>query len=279
MAGDRSDISSLQQTFHDHANDYERRVGGATRDIAAYFVPRLSIPSNSMVIDIGCGTGAATGEILKESSDAHVYAVDVSKGMIDIVQSKIQERQEWAKQVETAVMDGQKLGYENDYFDISITNFGIFFYPDPEKGAREIYRTLKKGGTAVVTCWKEPGLVDLLYECQNIIKPTKPIAAMPVFDKWRDKAVMQKCMESSGFAHVDLEVKEVMMGGENDNGTHHGAIEMLKGMIGDHWSDEEKGKLPIAIRTLSKAQEHKFFVEENGMEGVRLVAWIAVAQK
>ena len=90
---------------------------------------------------------------------------------------------------------------------------------------------------------------------------------------------MKKCLESSGFAHVDFDVKEVMIGGENDDGTHYGAIEMLKGMIGDHWSDEEKGKLSSAIRRLSNAKEHDIFVEENGLESVRLVAWIAKAQK
>ncbi len=279
MASDRSDVYNLQQTFHDYANDYERRVGGATRAIAVHFISHLSIPSNAMVVDISCGTAAATGEILKASPDAHVCAVDVSKGMIDIVQSKIQERPEWAKRVETAVMDGQKLDYEDDRFDLSITNFGIFFYPDPEQGAREIYRTLKKGGTAVVTCWKEFGLLELLYECQKIIKPAKPVAAMPVFEKWRDSTVIKKCLESAGFAHVDFDSKEVMIGGENDNGTHHGGIEMLKGMIGNDWSDEEKGKLLGAIQTLSDAQEHNFFVEENGMQGVRLAGWIATAQK
>ena len=112
-----------------------------------------------------------------------------------------------------------------------------------------------------------------------MIKPAKPIATMPVFEKRRDRAVMKKCMESAGFAHVGFDVKEVMIGGKNDKGTHYGAIEMLKGMIGDHWCDEEKAKLPGAIRTLSNAQEHEFFVEENEMEGVRLVAWIATAQK
>ena len=54
---------------------------------------------------------------------------------------------------------------------------------------------------------------------------------------------------------------------------------MLKGMIRDHWSEEEKGKLPNAIRALSSAQEHDFFVEEKGLEGVRLVAWIARTEK
>ena len=150
-------------------------MGGATRAIAAHFVPHLSIPSKAMVIDIGYGTASATEEILKASSDTHMCAVDVSKAMIDIVQSKIQERQEWAKQVEITVMDGQNLSYEDDHFDISITNFGIFFYSDPEKGAREIHRTLKKGGTAFVTCWKETGIVDLLYECQKSSSRQSPL--------------------------------------------------------------------------------------------------------
>ena len=51
-------------------------------------------------------------------------------------------------------MSGQDLKFGDSTFDVSVTNFGIFFFPDPVAGASEIRRTLKEGGMAVVTCWR-----------------------------------------------------------------------------------------------------------------------------
>ena len=51
-------------------------------------------------------------------------------------------------------MSGQDLKFDDSTFDASVTNFGIFFFPDPVAGTREIRRTLKEGGMAVVTCWR-----------------------------------------------------------------------------------------------------------------------------
>lgn len=95
------------------------------------------------MLDNVCGTAAVTDEVLKRFPSAMNYAVDSSLGMTDIAKSTI-EGKGWTGRVETGVMDGQKLTFGEEMFDISVTNFGIFFFPDPESGAREVRRTLKR---------------------------------------------------------------------------------------------------------------------------------------
>ncbi len=131
----------------------------------------------------------------------------------------------------------------------------------------------------MVTCWKAPGLTELLCECQKMIQSRGSIVPMPVVEKWNDGSVMRSCMELTGFQHVDLEEVEFMLGAENNDGTNYRAVEMMKGIIEDHWSEEEKDKLPAAIEALSNAQKEYFFMEQNGLKGVRLAAWVAKAQK
>ena len=97
-----------------------------------------------------------------------------------------------------------------------MTNFGIFFFPNPEEGAKEIYRTLQKGGTAVVTCWKVLGLIPLFYECQKIIEPARPVLSLPVLEKWRERETMKNCLKAGGFKEVVFETKATMITGEND---------------------------------------------------------------
>lgn len=78
------------------------------------------------------------------------------------------EEQGHKEYVETAGMDGHNLGFDEAMFDISVTLFGLFFFSDPAKGAREIYRTLKPGGTAVVRCWKFVGLSQSSTKCRRL---------------------------------------------------------------------------------------------------------------
>ena len=130
-----------------------------------------------------------TNEILKTYPDALVHAVDASPGMIDIVQSHIQ-KENWDQRVQTAVMSGQDLRFRDATFDASVTNFGIFFFPDPAQGMKEIYRTLKDGGVAVVTCWKELGFMPIYDEVERIVGPSNPFERPPFIDRWGKREML-----------------------------------------------------------------------------------------
>ena len=171
--------------------------------VAAHIVSQLSLSPNAepVVLDNACGTAAVTDEIVKRFPSARIHAVDSSVGMIDVAESTI-EQKEWTGRVETGVTDGQKLTFGEEMFFISVTNFGMFFFPDPEAGAREIWRTLKRGGRAVVTCWKEPDLVPLLHDCQKLIRPKTSIESLPVLKKWMKKEMIEQVMKQGGFQDV-----------------------------------------------------------------------------
>ena len=68
-------------------------------------------------------------------------------------------------------------------FDVSVTNMGIFYFPDLIRGAREIYWTLKPGGRAAVTTWKSSGIAPVFYAVQEAIEPATPIVDNPL-EKW-----------------------------------------------------------------------------------------------
>ena len=289
-----NEASRLTTSFNTFAHTYERRAGGATRAVAAHIVSQLPLNDNNgssppRVLDNACGTAAVTGEILKVhpvGKAMKIDAVDGSAGMVEIVKEVINER-DWAGRVEARVMDGQDLSaFEDARFDISVTNFGIFFFPDPEMGAREIYRTLKPGGTAVVTCWKELGLVPLLYACQDIIKPKKEITSLPVLEKWMQRETIESAMKAAGFQDVKIERFGTMIGisSSDESEMIFGAVENLKGIVGDQWSEEEKGELKGAAETLLNREgegeeEGGLFVEMDGKRGVPMVAWIATCKK
>jgi ubiquinone/menaquinone biosynthesis C-methylase UbiE len=147
--------SNLLSSFNNSATTYERRIGRATRAIAAHIVASIlpTLSTHALILDNACGTGAIASATLQRYPSAQIRCVDASPDMIDIMHAEIRSNG-WANNVSAAVMSGQDLKFGDSTFDASVTNFGIFFFPDPVAGASEIRRTLKGGGMAVVTCWR-----------------------------------------------------------------------------------------------------------------------------
>lgn len=76
-------------------------------------------------------------------------------------------------------MPGEDLRFPDNHFTHSFTNQGIVFFKDGEKGAKEIYRTLKHGGTAIVTTWKYIPYVSIIQAGQKVATPGRRCSSYP----------------------------------------------------------------------------------------------------
>src|SRR5690606_8037008 len=122
-------------------------------------LPQLSTLSSpdAHLLDNACGPGIVTEEIAKRCATKGaafptVSAVDAAQKMVDLGRKRF-EGTEHAAKVTFQQMPGEELDFPDGTFSHSVTNLGILFFADGDAGAREIYRTLKPGGVAVVTSW------------------------------------------------------------------------------------------------------------------------------
>ena len=107
-------------------------------------IEKLGITSGQSVLIVGAGTGLDLKYIPEGAS---VTATDITPGMI----AKLSRRATGlGMDMESMVMDGQALEFENDSFDHIILHLIIAVIPDPYKCIREVERTLRPGGTVVV---------------------------------------------------------------------------------------------------------------------------------
>ena len=95
------------------------------------------------VLDLGCGTGRTSVELLKRGHN--VDAIDYSQSMIDEAL-----RQHPSTQIRFAVMDARNLHFPDATFDYALFSFnGLdYLYPATERmvALRQIWRVLKPGG-------------------------------------------------------------------------------------------------------------------------------------
>ncbi|MCJ1312501.1 hypothetical protein MMC25_006175 [Agyrium rufum] len=279
MSNSGVDVSNLIASWNIFAHTYDRRLGGSTFAVAAHILSKVpALKENSLVLDSSCGTGAFTVKFQKRHTGAHIHAVDKSAGMIEIMQSLIKQHA-WQEHITAEVMDAENLDFAENTFDLSVTNFGIFFYPDPVRGAKEIHRTLKPGCMAAVTSWREICFVPIFYQVQKIVQPFKHMV-LQMLETWRNRDTLENVMRQGGFSELEISSQDVMIIQKDMDELVDSLAIHLQDIVGQQWSDSEKAQIKPGTAKVMEEQRKTFVVDlDNGKVGLRMTAWIALGTK
>lgn len=115
---------------------------GQPEHLAPLAAAVLKVPQTpERILDVGCGTGAATLFLAREYPQARIRGVDLSSRMIAEANAKIGLDPE--ARIAFREGDASDLPYPEDHFDlVSQTNMPIFF--------KEIDRVIRPGGTVII---------------------------------------------------------------------------------------------------------------------------------
>lgn len=281
MSNSGADVSNLMNIWNEQAQTYDHRLGGATNLIAKYIVS-IAPPINaeSLVLDNCCGTGAVTSELIVQKADAvpFIYAIDKSPAMMTITRSLI-AKSGLGERILSEVMDSEELKFTDNSIDLSITNFGIFFCADPVRGAQEIYRTLKPGGTAFVTCWKYLAYKPILYLVQDIIQPEKRMV-MQMIEDWSHKEKLQETMSKGGFSTLKMMSKDIVVVRRDMEELMENLVLHLEDLVRGQWSENEKSQIAKVTSKVVNDQRETFIIDlGDGKVGLPMCAWIVEATK
>ncbi|KAH7371249.1 hypothetical protein BKA66DRAFT_394142, partial [Pyrenochaeta sp. MPI-SDFR-AT-0127] len=162
-----------------------------TADFAAHNLTLLPpFPSGSVIHDNACGAGTVSRLILSSNppSDLKIHATDMDQVFLDKLQNDVLQNS-WP--IEVSNQKSENLSFPDNYFTHSITNIALFFTSSAGlDGAREIHRTLRPGGTAVVNCWEALVWLFPFKLAHEALRPGKPYPSPPVL--WNDGKQMQK---------------------------------------------------------------------------------------
>ena len=126
-----------------------------------------------LILDVATGTGDFAFEALSILKPEKIIGVDISQGMLDIAQQKINKRNlnQW---FEVKLGDSEKLPFGMNEFDAVTVAYGVRNFENLELGLADIYRVLKPGGKAVILEFSKPRVfpVKQLYKFYfNYITP------------------------------------------------------------------------------------------------------------
>jgi SAM-dependent methyltransferase len=111
---------------------------GWTASMRNYLYERLNLRLATRILDVGCGTGAITKDIVTKSS-AKVYGLDLNLEFLRFARTA-------AKPVDFTCGDVQSLPYPDNTFDLLVCHFFLLWLPHLTPALSEMRRVTKRNG-------------------------------------------------------------------------------------------------------------------------------------
>jgi SAM-dependent methyltransferase len=143
---------NMNESNMKYVHGYNPRENIRLQDQASTLVELLHsdtiYPAGSKILEAGCGVGAQTITLARNSPDAHFTSIDISEGSVATAKKKIQD----AGYTNVSFQQGDifKLQFEPESFDHLFICFVLEHLPKPVEAIRCLKAFLKAGGTITV---------------------------------------------------------------------------------------------------------------------------------
>lgn len=137
-------------TFEVAGEAYDRFMGVYSRPLAAQLADWLELGEGQHALDVGCGPGALTSQLVDRLGAEHVAAIDPSAPFVDAVRARLPG-------VDVRRGTADTLPFDDDRFDATTACLVVHFMPDPVAGLTEMARVTRAGGWVAATVWDLAG--------------------------------------------------------------------------------------------------------------------------
>lgn len=150
---------------------YEQFMARWSRSVAVEFLQWLSIGPGKRWLDVGCGTGALSGQILDLASPSTIVAVDPAGSFIDYARQSYPD-----ERLKFRIGDALYLPVDDGVYDVAVSGLVLNFIPYPVKAVKEMSRTLAEGGMVAAYVWDYAGEMQLLRSFWDTVVALDPAA-------------------------------------------------------------------------------------------------------
>jgi SAM-dependent methyltransferase len=146
--------------------DWSAQGGNAPAQYEEFLVPAMFAPfaetlveqagvtEGSHVVDVACGTGAASRAAARRAgASGSVTGLDLGEPTLAIARAAAPE--DGAAPITFKQSDAAALDVDDDAFDVAICQQGLQFFPDRPAALSEMRRALKPGGRLAIATWTD----------------------------------------------------------------------------------------------------------------------------
>jgi SAM-dependent methyltransferase len=149
------------------ADAYDRFMGRYSVPLAPELADFAAVAAGQRVLDVGCGPGALTSELVRRLGPAAVSAVDPSEPFV----AAVQERH---RGVSVRRAAAEELPFEDQEFDAALAQLVVHFMGHPVVGLREMARVTREHGVVAACVWDHAGgegPLSLFWEAARELDP------------------------------------------------------------------------------------------------------------
>jgi SAM-dependent methyltransferase len=137
-------------TFRVAAEAYDRFMGRYSRLLSPQLADLAGVAAGQRVLDVGCGPGALTSELVARLGPAAVAAVDPSEPFVAAARERHPE-------VGVRQAPAEELPFADATFDAALAQLVVHFMADPTAGLAEMRRVTRPGGVVAACVWDHAG--------------------------------------------------------------------------------------------------------------------------
>jgi len=149
------------------ADAYDRFMGRYSVPLAPRLADLAAVAPGQRVLDVGCGPGALTAELVGRLTPAAVSAVDPSEPFV----AAARERHPG---VDVQRAAAEQLPFGDGEFDAALAQLVVHFMSDPVAGLREMARVTRPEGVVAACVWDHAGgqgPLGLFWEAARELDP------------------------------------------------------------------------------------------------------------
>jgi SAM-dependent methyltransferase len=128
------------------ADAYDRFMGRYSRLLAPQLAELAGVQAGQHVLDVGCGPGALTSELVARVGSGFVAAIDPSDSFVEAARAR-------HPGVDVRRATADDLPFGDDAFDASLAQLVVHFMPDPIAGLAEMRRVTRTSGVVAACVW------------------------------------------------------------------------------------------------------------------------------
>jgi SAM-dependent methyltransferase len=133
-------------SFEVRAESYRRFMGRYSEPLAVKFAAFAGVTPRRRALDVGCGTGALTSELVGCLGAEAVSAIDPSDAFVAAIRARFPE-------VDVRRASAERLPFSDGAFNFTLAQLVVHFMEDPVAGLREMARVTRHGGVTAACVW------------------------------------------------------------------------------------------------------------------------------
>jgi SAM-dependent methyltransferase len=146
---------------------YDRYMGRYSRLLAPQLADLAAVAAGQRVLDVGCGPGALTSELVRRLGAPAVSAVDPSESFVTAAAER-------HPGIDVRRAAAEHLPFPDAVFDATLAQLVVLLMENPTLGMQEMVRVTRKGGVVAACVWDYAGgrgPVSVLWDAARWLDP------------------------------------------------------------------------------------------------------------